>query len=100
MVDRGDLVVQDARIGLVAVDALLDDGLIVDVQRKPGLVESARPLEAARLDLERAVVAAAVLVDPAADRVAREGRLDVGGPVASIGEDATIVVMPTDQDIG
>jgi len=35
MVDGGDLVVQDVGIALVEIDALLDDGLVVVMQRQP-----------------------------------------------------------------
>src|SRR5258708_21402273 len=100
MVDRSDFVVKDVRVGLVAINALLEDRLIIDVQRQAGLIISTRSLEAARLNLKDIVSAVAVFVDPPADRVAREGRLEMLGPVASVREDATIVVMPTDQDVG
>src|ERR1700719_2516101 len=77
MIDRGDFVVKDIWIGLVAVDALLEDRLIVEVQRQAGFIVSAGSLEAARLDLEHVVSAISVLIDPFADRVARQGRLDL-----------------------
>src|SRR5215470_5462548 len=44
IVDGGDLVDQDVGIALVERDALLDDGLVVLVQRKPGGLERARAL--------------------------------------------------------
>src|SRR6266699_3445855 len=50
MIDRGDLVAQEARIGVVEMDELPDDGLIVVVERKAAAVERARTLEAAGLD--------------------------------------------------
>src|SRR5215469_2618332 len=74
VIDGGDLVVQAVAVGVVEVDALLDDGLIVGMQRQAAGVEGARALEAARLDLERAKAAGGVAVDPAADRVALEAR--------------------------
>ena len=46
------------------------------------------------------IAAVAVLVDPSADRVARVRWLDVPGPVTSVGEDSTIVVIAADQNIG
>src|SRR5215470_13247048 len=72
IVDGGDLVDQDVGIALVERDALLDDGLVVLVQRKPGGLEGARALEIARLDLERVVAAIAIGIEPLADRVARK----------------------------
>ena len=60
----------------------------------------ARPLQAARLDLERVEAAVAVGVDPAADRIADEGRLDRLRPFAPVGEDAAGIVDVLDQEIG
>ena len=100
VVDRGDFVVQQVRIGLVAVDLLLDDGLIVLVKWKAVGVVGARALQAAGLDLEHVVMTSAALVDPFADGIAREGRLDLGRPVASVGINSAIVVDVIDQDIG
>src|SRR5258705_7178770 len=40
MIDRGDLVVKDVRIGLVAEDALLEGGLVVERKRQAGRVVS------------------------------------------------------------
>src|SRR3984957_16245593 len=77
MIDGGDLVVEDVRIGLVLIDAFLDDGLIVLVQRQAGRIEDPRPLEAARLDLEHVVAAAATFLAPLADGIGRERRPDV-----------------------
>src|SRR5262245_450398 len=60
IVDRGDLVMQQVAVGLVDRDALLDDGPVVLVQRKPVGIEVARALERpARLDLEHVVDAVA-----------------------------------------
>jgi hypothetical protein len=70
MIDRGDLIMKDSGIGLVAIDALLEDRLIVEVERQAGLVVGAWALEATGLDFEDVVAAVAVGVDPAADRVA------------------------------
>jgi hypothetical protein len=41
MIDRGHLVMHDPRIGLVEVDALLDDPLPIRAERNAGLVEQA-----------------------------------------------------------
>ena len=59
MVDGGDLVLHDVRIGCVE-DTLLDDGLIVLVKRNAGRFVDAGTLDAAGLDHER--VEAAVLI--------------------------------------
>src|SRR6266567_8409689 len=75
IVDGGDLVVQKIVVGLVEIDALLHQGLVVLVQRNAAGIEGARTLETAGLDLEQVETAAAVLIDPVADRVARESRL-------------------------
>src|SRR5207247_1439951 len=48
MVDGGDLVHQHVGIGFVERDALLDDGLVVLVERNAGGLVDARALDAAR----------------------------------------------------
>src|SRR4051812_32763250 len=90
-------VMHDLWIGLVAIDTLLEDGLVVKMERQAGFIVSAWPLEAAGLDFEHIVGAVAVLVDPLADRVARERRINLPGPVATVGKDTTEVVIPTNQ---
>jgi hypothetical protein len=47
------------------------------VQRQAGGVVGARALEAAGLDFERVVAAVSVGIEPFADRIAGEARLDV-----------------------
>src|SRR5262245_30520237 len=79
IVDRGDVVEQYARIGLVEVNSLLDHGLVVAMERQAARLEGARPLHVARLDLEHVVAAVPVLVDPTSQRVAGEGRIDLRG---------------------
>ena len=69
VVDGGDLVDQDLGIGLVEMDALLEDAFIVPVKRQAGGVIDAGTSEAAGLDFERVVAAVAVGIDPLADRV-------------------------------
>src|SRR2546421_7869594 len=50
--------------------------------------------------LFRSVVdAVAVLIDPVPDRIPRKGRLDIVGPVASIGEDTAKMIVPGDHDV-
>ena len=85
MVDRRHDIVNDLGILLVAVDALLDDGLVVDMKRNAGIVETAGSHEMTRLDFEHVVLAVAVLVEPLADRVAVERRLDILRPIAPVG---------------
>src|SRR6266704_3733964 len=79
IVDRGDLVEQNVFVSLVERDALLDDGFAIVVQLDAARLERARPLEAAALDFEHVVAAIAVLIDPFADGIAVEGRLDLLG---------------------
>ena len=45
MVEHRDLVMKNVRIALVETEALLEGRLIVEVQRQPGMVESARTVE-------------------------------------------------------
>src|SRR5262249_772545 len=73
VIDDGDLVIELVGIGLVEPDALLDDGVAILVKRDSGDIVAARQLQVPRLDLEHVVFAVAILVDPLADRVAREG---------------------------
>src|SRR5262249_2836623 len=63
IVDHGDLVEQSIFGGLVELDALLDDGLVVPVQWNARVFERARALEVAGLDLEQVVAAVAVGID-------------------------------------
>src|SRR5262249_2469827 len=103
MVDRGNHVVQDLWIALVAEDALLEDGLVVEMKRQAGCVVSAGALEgAARFHFEHVIDAIAILVDPSADRVARISRSGIGvrGPVAPIGVDSTKRLSAAGSDIG
>src|ERR1700682_5091301 len=84
MVDRRYLVIEEIRVGLVLENPLLDDALVVAVERKAGIVVGARTFEPARLDLEHIVAAGAALIDPFADRIAREARINLLRPVASV----------------
>src|SRR5205085_1768554 len=84
MVDRGDVVMQESPILSVEINPLLDDGLIVLVQRNARAVERAGSFEAASFDFEQVVTSVAIGIDPFADRIARERRLFIPGPIASI----------------
>src|SRR5262249_9773581 len=86
VVDRRHFVRQRVGIVLVPKDPLLDDALIVRVQRDAGGVVGTGTLEMTRLDFERVEAAVAVGVDPFADRVTLEGRIDIAlWPIAPVG---------------
>src|ERR1700730_18061071 len=87
MIDQRDLVVQDCRISLVEKDALLHDRLVFGMDRQAGRVQSPRALELAGLNFEQVEMAAAVLIDPFADRITLEARLDLVRPVAPVSVD-------------
>src|SRR5215470_2344787 len=99
IVERGDLDDETVWIGLVLIDPLLEDALIIRVQRQAGVVIGAWSLEPARLDLEHAVAAGATLIDPGADRVARKRRLDEFGPRTPVGIDAARIVNMLHEDV-
>ena len=67
--------VQQILIGFVQINTLLDDGLVVGVQRDAGGVENSRALHAARLDQERVVASGAALIEPFADGIAQKLRI-------------------------
>jgi hypothetical protein len=101
MVDQSDLVVQEFWVGLIEKDALLHDRLIVLVRRHAGRIERARSFQVSRLDLEHIEAAVVVLVDPFADGIAHEARLDLLRPIAPVRVNAAMgVVRVIDQDIG
>jgi hypothetical protein len=60
MVDHCGLVVNNIWIGLVAIDVLSEDRLIVEMEAQAGFIVSA-PLETARLNLKRLIAAIAIL---------------------------------------
>src|SRR5262245_56171171 len=88
MIDRRDIVAKETRVGLVEVNPLMNDGLVIRVQRVAIAVERARALEIAGLDLERVEAAIIVGIEPFADRVAVEGWLFILRPGTSVGVDA------------
>ena len=75
-------------LSLVEKKALLDHGLVILVKRHAGAFIGARTLEAAGLDLQRVVAAVVIDIDPPADGMAEEGRLDLLRPVTSVADDA------------
>src|SRR5437879_6169349 len=99
MVDHSDLVMKNVRIGLVEIESLLEDRLIIGMHGQATSVEDAGTFEVARLDLQHVVAAITVLVDPFSDRVTLIRRLDIRGPVAPVSEDPPIVVDVADQDV-
>src|SRR6516225_11473799 len=101
MVGHGDFVMQEVSIGLVEVDALLDDGLIVLVQRDAAAVEDTRSLQVAGFGFEHVIAAVPILVDPPSDGIAGEGRRNRLRPGASVREyPAMAFVDVVDQDVG
>src|SRR5882757_7287749 len=89
---RCHFVVQHIGVAWFCLDALLDDALVVGVQRHAAGIEGARAAEAAGLDLKRVVAAVAIAIDPLADGIARKRRRDLRRPVATVGEDPARVV--------
>ena len=101
VIDHGHFVVQDVRIGLVEMDSLLENRLIVEGERQAGRIIGTGSLERpAGLDFEHVVAAVAVLVDPFADRIARERRIEPRRPVAPVSEDSPTMVVIIDQEVG
>ena len=100
VVDHRDFVVEGAGVGLVEENSLLDDGLIVPVQRNSaGVISAGRTVEAAGLDFKHVVAAIAVEVDPFTDRVAAQGAFDIRWPGAPVSEDSSRVQNVFDQDM-
>ena len=67
MINRGNLVVQDIRVGFIKMNSLLDHGLIIFVQRESGTLEGAWTFQVTGLDFENVEPAISVLIDPFAD---------------------------------
>src|SRR5215813_417339 len=70
------------------------------MQRQAGSVVMTGTLEAAGFDLQHVITTALFLVDPLADRIAHERRLDLFGPVATVGVNAAGMLHPIDQHVG
>src|SRR5712671_6344453 len=70
LVDGRDLIAKNVFVVLVEKQALLDQSLIVFVQRKSARVQRARALEVMRLDFEHIETAVVILIDPFAGRIA------------------------------
>ena len=101
VVDHGDVVIERVAVGLVEIEPLLDDGLVILVEGHPRDFVGARTPQEPGLDFERGVLALTSLVDPPADRVARERSFGVGGPIAAVGIDPPIlIVVVAGQEVG
>src|SRR5262249_49227961 len=97
--DYGDLVEEDVGLVPIQVEALFDDCLVVVVERDSAGIISAGAGEAAGLDREHVVLAVAIRVDPSTDGISEQGRLQSGGRVASVGEEATRIADVLDKDV-
>src|SRR5215510_10922648 len=67
IVDDRQVIMQKVRIGLVEINTLLEDGLVVAMERQAAGVVGARALEATGLDLQQVEAAITVGIDPFAD---------------------------------
>ena len=88
VVNDGDLIVQEIRVGLVEIDAFADDGLVVAVQGQARGVEGPGAKKTPRLRDEYVKSPIAIFVDPLAMGRAAKTFVDVRRPRASIGVDA------------
>src|SRR6266849_3781624 len=101
VVGHGDFVMKEVAVRLVEIDALSDDALAILVQRNAAAVEETRPFEMAGFGFEYIVTSIPVLIDPFANAIAGEGRLNDLGPLASVCENSSMtLVNMIDQDIG
>src|SRR5215469_12732210 len=82
IVDQGDVVAHGIRLGPIEDEALSDYRLVVGVDRHAGRVERARAFEMAGLHLKYVEASLTFFVDPFADRITEEARLDILRPVA------------------
>src|SRR5262249_6443594 len=96
VVDGGDLVVENGAVDPVEKNSLLDDRLIVVVQRKAAGFKHARAREIARLDLEHVVAPVSIFIDPLADGIALKGRR-FARPIAAVRIDSTRLGILKDQ---
>src|SRR5204862_522826 len=76
MVVRRDVVAEQVLVGLVEIDALRDERLVVAVEWNAGGIIGVWGTHGAGLDFEHVILAVAVLIDPFSDGIARERRLD------------------------
>ncbi len=101
VVGHGDFVMKEVAVRLVEIDALPDDALAILVQRNAAAVEETRPFEIAGFGFEDIETSIPVVIDPFADAVAGEGRLNDLGPLASVCENSSMtLVNMIDQDVG
>src|SRR3984893_509138 len=101
VVGHGDFVMKDVAVGLIEIDALLDDAFAILMQRNAAAVEDTRSFEVAGFGFEDVEAAISVLIDPFADGIAGEGRLNRFGPLAPVGENSSMTfVNMINQDVG
>src|SRR5436190_12245154 len=88
VVDRCYLVIDDVLVAFVEIEAFLDDGLIVLVQRDAAGFERARSAHTAGLDPQLIETTIAAGIEPLAYRVAVVIALELGREIAPVGVDA------------
>src|SRR5215467_665194 len=76
-----DLVMENVRIGAVQIEPLLEDSFIIGVERNATGLVSVGTLEVASFDFQHIEATVTILVDPFADRITKEVRLLVLGPL-------------------
>jgi hypothetical protein len=99
MVDDGNIVVHEVLVVLVEIYPFFDDALVIAVKRGAGRIIHARSAKAAGLYVKHAEPATAVRIAPLADRVAVQGWIDVGRPVAAVGENPALSVVSIKQNV-
>src|SRR5262252_6117525 len=67
MVERRDLVIEDVWVGFVGVKPLLENALVIGMERKAGRVIRSGTFQPTSLDLEHVVATIPVRVDPSAN---------------------------------
>ena len=63
----GNVIVKDVTIGFVDIDALVDNGLIVMVQRQAGAIIGAGAFQVPGFDFEHVIAPVAVFIEPFSD---------------------------------
>src|SRR5215467_288800 len=101
VVGHRDFVMKEVAVRVVEIDSLPDDALAILVQRNATAVEETRSFEIAGFGFEDIVTAIPVLIDPFANAIAGEGRLNDLGPLASVSKNSSMtLVNMIDQDVG
>jgi hypothetical protein len=84
---------QHIAVGTIEIEPLLDDALIVPMQREAAVVVDAGAFKAASLNLERVVTTVSGRIEPSADGKPVEGGVETLRPIAPIGLDAPDIGM-------